>query len=53
MNVSAAILSAFAPNGRLRASINLGNPIHHAIMAIIAIVFGICTYIKESRKGNE
>jgi polar amino acid transport system substrate-binding protein len=27
MTVSAEILSAFAPNGRLRASINLGNPI--------------------------
>lgn len=37
--------------GMLR--INLGNPIHHAIMAVIAIAFGIWIYIRESRKGNE
>ena len=37
--------------GMLR--INLGNPIHHIIMVIIAIAFGIYIHIKESRKGNE
>ena len=33
--------------------VNLGNPIHHAIMIVIAIAFGIYTYIRESKKDKE
>jgi p-aminobenzoyl-glutamate transporter AbgT len=48
----ACLVVLFDPEGGM-LRINLGNPIHHAIMVIIAIAFGIYTYIKESRKGNE
>ena len=37
--------------GMLR--VNLGNPIHHAIMIVAAIAFGIYTYIRESKKGKD
>lgn len=48
----ACLVVLFDPEGGM-LRVNLGNPIHHAIMVIIAIAFGIYTYIKESRKGNE
>ncbi len=48
----ACLVVLFDPEGGI-LRINLGNPIHHAVMVIIAIAFGIHTYIRESRKGNE
>ena len=48
----ACLVILFDPEGGM-LRISLGNPIHHAIMVIIAIAFGIYTYIRESRKGNE
>lgn len=37
--------------GMLR--VNLGNPVHHLIMVVVAIGFGIYTYIREAKKGKE
>ena len=37
--------------GMLR--VNLGNPIHHAIMVAAAIAFGISTYIRECKKNKK
>ena len=48
----ACLVILFDPEGGM-LRVNLGNPIHHVIIVIIAIVFGIYTYIKESRKDNE
>lgn len=48
----ACLVLLFDPEGGM-LRVNLGNPIHHAIMAVIAIAFGICTYIRESRRSNE
>ena len=48
----ACLVVLFDPEGGM-LRINLGNPIHHGIMVIIAIAFGINTYVKESRKGNK
>lgn len=48
----AGLVLLFDPEGGI-LRINLGNPIHHAIMAAAAIGFGVCTYVRESRKGSE
>ena len=48
----ACLVVLFDPEGGM-LRVNLGNPIHHAIMVIIAIAFGIYIHIKETRKGNE
>ncbi len=48
----ACLVVLFDPEGGM-LSINLGNPLHHAIMVVIAIGFGIYIYIRESRKGKE
>ena len=37
--------------GMLR--VNLRNPVHHAVMVVAAVAFGISTYIRESRKSKE
>ena len=50
--VLACLVVLIDPEGGM-LRINLGNPIHHAIMAVVAIAFGIWIYIRESRKGNE
>ena len=44
----ACLVVLFDPEGGM-LRVNLGNPIHHAIMVIIAIAFGIYTYIQEGK----